>query len=220
MKTDLSKKDVDIANAAKSALEDKKYLLELVTNLRSKKETVRFNSSKALHLISQQNPEVLYPLWDLFFDLIGGGNTYWKCSGIPIIANLTRIDKEKRFERMFEKFFGLMDDKKSFIPAAYLARSSATIVRAKPNLETKITKRLMKIDETRHDPQRRDLVKSDIIEAFDDYYEQARDKKEIMKFVRNQLECDSPKTRRRARTFLEKREKQPKHPRTGKAYRS
>ena len=204
MKPDLSKKDVDIEEVAKIALKDKEFLFELIGNLKSKKETIRFNSSKALHLISQQTPEVLYPLWDFFFKLIEGENTYWKCSGIPIIANLTRVDKEKKFERMFEKYFRLIDNERSFIPAAYLAKSSATIVRAKPNLETKITKRLMKIDETRHDPQRRDLVKSDIIEAFDDYFEQAKDKQGIMEFVRNQLECDSPKTRKAAKNFLQK----------------
>ena len=213
MKPDLSKKDVGIEKVAQTALEDKEFLSELIGNLKSKKETIRFNSSKALHLISQQDPEVLYPLWDFFFELIEGENTYWKCSGIPIIANLTRVDKEKKFERMFERYFGLMDDKRSFIPAAYLAQSSAAIVKAKPNLETKITRRLMKIDETHHDPQRRDLIKSDIIEAFDDYFERAKDKKGIIEFVRNQLECDSPKTRKTAKSFLEKWQKWSKSPR-------
>jgi hypothetical protein len=207
MKPDLSNKDVDIERIAQAALEDKKFLSELIGNLKSKKETIRFNSSKALHLLSQKNPDVLYPLWNFFFELIEGENTYWKCSGIPIIANLIRVDKENKFERMFERYFRLMDDKKSFIPAAYLAQSSPTIVKAKPNLETKITRRLMKIDETHHDPQRRDLVKSNIIEAFDEYFEQAKNKKEIVEFVRNQLECDSPKTRKAAKSFLEKREK-------------
>lgn len=206
MKPDLSKKDVDMESVVNLALESEDYLLELIGNLRSKKETIRFNSSRALHLISQQNPDVLYSLWDFFFELIEGDNTYWKCSGIPIIANLTRVDKENKFERMFERYFGLMNDKKSFIPAVYLAKSSETIVRAKPNLETKITRRLMKIDGTRHNPQRRDLVKSDIIAAFDEYFEQAEDKKKIIEFVRKQLECDSPKTRKEAKRFLEKRE--------------
>jgi hypothetical protein len=210
MEPDLSEKDVDLESVVNIALESEDYLSELIANLRSKKETIRFNSSQALYLISQQNPDVLYPLWDFFFELIQGDNTYWKCSGIPIIANLTRVDKENKFERMFERYFGLMDDKKSFIPAAYLAKSAATIVRAKPNLETKITRRLMKIDQTRHDPQRRDLVKSDIIKAFDEYFEQAEDKNEIIEFVRKQLECDSPKTRKAAKKFLEKREESKK----------
>jgi len=207
MKPDLSEKDADIEKVAKLALKNKKLLAELIGNLKSKKETIRFNSSKTLNLISQKNPEVLYPMWGFFFELLESDNTYWKCSGIPIIANLTRADSEKRFEKMFERFYGLMDDKKSFIPAAYLARSSGTIARTKPNLQAKITERLLKIDETHHDPQRRDLVKSDIIEAFDEYFEGAEDKRKIVEFVKEQLKCDSPKTRKIAAKFLEKWEK-------------
>ena len=207
MKPDLSKKDVNIEKVVDLALENEDYLSELIANLRSKKEAVRFHSSRAVEIISRRNPGVLYPLWDEFSDLISGDNTYWKCSGIPIIANLTAVDRDDRFEKMFEKYFALMDDEKSFIPAAYLARSAAVVVRAKPELEPEITRRLLRIDETRHDPQRRDLVKSDIIEAFDEYFERAGNPKKILEFVRKQLDCDSPKARKAAQKFLEKRGK-------------
>jgi hypothetical protein len=65
----------------------------------------------------------------------------------------------------------------------------------------------LKIDETHHDPQRRDLVKGDIIKAFDEYFEGAEDKRKIVEFVKEQLKCDSPKTRKIAAEFLEKWEK-------------
>jgi hypothetical protein len=204
MKPDLTNKNVDIAEVAKVALMNKDFLSELIEHLKSKKETIRYNSSKALNLISHENPDILYPYWDFFFSLLDGENTYWKCSGIPIIANLTRIDSENKFEKMFEKYYSLLDDKKSFIPAAYLARSSGTIARAKPNLRAKITQRLLKIDETPHHPERRDLVKSDIIQAFDEYFKEAEDKKKIIEFVKKQLECDSQKTRKMAAKFLKK----------------
>jgi hypothetical protein len=203
MKIDLSRKDLDIKEVAKAALGDEELLLELIRNLKTKKETIRFNSSKALNLICETNPEVLYPDWDYFFELLEGDNTYWKCSAIPLIANLTRVDEEKKFETYFEKYFDLMNDR-SFIPAAYVARSAATIADAKPKLRTKITEKLLGIDETRHNPQRRDLVKSDIIEAFDKYFEKAENKRQIIEFVRLQLDCDSPKTRKTATKFLEK----------------
>jgi hypothetical protein len=46
------------------------------------------------------------------------------------------------------------------------------------------------------------LVKSDIIEAFDEYFEEAEDKEKIIEFVKRQLGCDSPKTRKAAARFL------------------
>ncbi len=194
---------MDIEEVAKAALRDKNFLSELIQNLRIKQETIRFNSSKALNLISETNPEILYPEMDYFFELLEGDNTYWKCSAIPLIANLVRVDKTKKFERAFEKYFDLMYDR-SFIPAAYLARSAATIVKAKPELRSKITDKLLRIDETHHDPQRRDLVKSDIIEAFDEYFAGAENKKQIIEFIKQQLNCDSPKTRKTAAKFLKK----------------
>lgn len=203
MKPDLSKKDVNIDEAAKAALRDKNFLFELIQNLKTKQETIRFNSSKVLNLISETNPEVLYPEWDDFFELLEGDNTYWKCSAIPLIANLARVDDQKKFERIFEKYFDLMNDK-SFIPAAYLARSAATIVKAKPKLKAAVTEKLLDIDQTRHNPQRRDLVKSDIIEAFDEYFEGAENRDKIIEFVKQQLSCDSPKTRKTASKFLKK----------------
>jgi len=51
------------------------------------------------------------------------------------------------------------------------------------------------------------LVKGDIIEAFDEYFEEAEDKREIIEFVKEQLKCDSPKTRKIAAKFLEKWER-------------
>lgn len=204
MKIDLTNKNVNIETVAKAALKDEKFLSRLIENLKSKKETVRHNSSKALNLISKENPDILYPHWDFFFSLLDGDNTYWKCSGIPIIANLTKVDNKNRFEENFEKYYSLMDDKKSFIPAAYLARSSGAIAQSKPNLRKKITKKLLRIDETHHDPQRCDLVKGDIIEAFDEYFEEAEEKMEIIAFVKEQLDCDSPKTRKIAAKFLQK----------------
>jgi hypothetical protein len=207
MKPDLANKNVNVQSVANVALKDEEFLLEMIENLKSKKETVRYNSSKALNLISEENPDILYLHWDFFFSLLDGDNTYWKCSGIPIIANLTRVDHESKFEKMFEKYYSLLDDKKSFIPAAYLARSSGTIARSKPNLRAKITEKLLRIDKTHHDPQRRDLVKADIIEAFDAYFEEAEDKREIVEFVKEQLKCDSPKTRKIAAKFLQKWEK-------------
>lgn len=207
MKPDLTNKNVDIEEVAEAAMKDKEFLLELIEHLKTKKETIRYNSSKALNLISKEDPDILYSHWDFFFSLLNGDNTYWKCSGIPIIANLARVDSENKFEKLFEKFYSLLDDKKSFIPAAYLARSSGTIARAKPNLRAKITEKLLRIDETHHHPQRRDLVKSDIIQAFDEYFEEAEDKKKIVEFVKEQLECGSPKTRKSAAKFLERWEK-------------
>jgi len=201
MLPEMSNKEVDIEKVAERALADKDLLSELLDGLKLKNETIRYNCSKVLNLISEQHGEVLYPEWQYFVDFLGSQNTYWKLSASLIIANLTSVDVEHRFEKIFDKYYQLLDDK-SMIAAIYAARSSGKIVRAKPALETEITNRLLNIDETHHEPGRKDLIKAGIIEAFSEYYETAEDKAKIIEFVREQLENDSPKTRRTAKEFL------------------
>ena len=202
----LSKKGVDVKSAAEKASKDGKLLSELLEGVTAKKEEVRRNSLRVLDLLSGNNPEVLYPRWwDFFVKLLSSYNTYHKLSAVRIIANLTKVDAENKFEKIFEKYYGLLDDK-SMIPAAWAAGNSGKIARAKPELQTRITNRLLGIDRAHHNPERRDLIKGYAIEAFSEYFEEAKDKKKIMEFVRKQLNARSPKTKKLAKEFLEKRE--------------
>jgi len=201
MLPDLNDKNMNVETMAKEALKDEKILFELLGNLKIKNETVRYNSSKVLNLLSEKNPEVLYPKWDYFVELLSTDHTYWKLSVIPLLANLARIDKKNKLDAVFEKFFGLLNDR-SIIPAIWIAANSGKIAKAKPKLQTRITDELLNVDQTHHHPERRDLIKAGAIESFAEYYEEAADKKKILEFVRNQLECRSPKTRKIAKEFL------------------
>ena len=184
------------------ALKDEKVLQELLDGVLSKKDAVRYGSFKALNVLSEKHPERLYGKWDFFVDLMRSDNTHRKYIAIYIIANLTKADAENKFEKLFDTYYGLLGDK-SVIPAAHVAVNSGKIALAKPGLQAEITNRLLDIDNTvqRH----KDLVKASAIEAFDAYFEQSGDKMRIIEFVKAQLNCESPKTRKKAKEFLKKR---------------
>ena len=201
MSIDLNDKKLDIEAAMKIALKDEKLRSDLVDNLWSKNETVRYNSSKILFALTQQKPELLYDKWDDVVKFLDSDNTYHKLSAVLLLGNLTKADKDKKFEKLFNKYYSLLDDK-SFITAAYIAQASGTIALTKPNLQTKITKKLLKIDETHHPQERKDLAKASIIEAFAQYYKNAKNKKAILTFVQTQLNSHSNKTRKKAKEFL------------------
>ena len=203
MSVNLDKKNIDIKAVAKKALKDDKLLAELLDNLWSKKETIRYNSHKVLSQISEEQPQTLYSYWDHFVKFLGSDNTYHKLSAIILLANITKVDRENKFEKIFNKFYGLLNDK-SFITAAYVSGASGKIALAKPKLQTKITSRLLCIDKTHHEQERKDLVKAYIIEAFKEYYYQTRNKKKIIEFAEKQLNCASPKTRKTAKEFLKR----------------
>jgi hypothetical protein len=206
MPANLNNKNINIKAVAEKALKDDKLLAELLDNLWSKNETIRYNSHKVLCLISQEHPRILYPQWDYFAQFLKSDNTYHKLSAIHILANLIKADTKGKFEKMFDRFYRLLDDK-SFITAAYVAGASGKIARAKPKLQAKITNRLLSIDKTHHDPERIDLVKGSIIESFKEFSEESKNKKKIMEFVKKQLKSKSPKTKKIAKDFIERMNK-------------
>ena len=203
MLSDMGKKSINVASVAKEATKDDNVLAELLEGILSKKETIRYNSFKVLLRISEEHPELLCPKWDFFVGLLESDNTYHKYIAIYIIANLTRLDKENDFEKIFDKYYNLLDDK-SIIPAGHVAGNSGKIARARPELQAKITDKLLSIDETHHEPERRELIKGYAIESFSEYFEEAKNKREITEFVKKQLNSKSPRTRKKAKEFLKK----------------
>lgn len=203
MLPEMNNKDVDIEAVAEKALADSELFSETLDGFTSKTETLRYNCHKMLMRISEKNGEFLYPKWDYFVEFLSSDNSYRKMSASQIIANLTKVDKENRFEKIVDKYYGLLDDK-SMIVAIYVASGSGEIVRAKPQLEREITNRLLDIDKTHHAEGRKLLIKAGAIEAFDKYFTEAADKERILAFVRGEQSCDSPKTRKIAQDFLRK----------------
>jgi hypothetical protein len=60
------------------------------------------------------------------------------------------------------------------------------------------------IDKTRHEQGRKDVMKADVIQSFEEFFEASQDQEGILAFVEQQLDCTSPKTRKAARGFLKK----------------
>ena len=209
MLNELRDKNMDIKSVAEKASRSRDILLELLDGLKSKvstkseEETIRYNCFKVLLLISQTQSQVLYPKWDYFVELLDSDNSYHKMSAIQLIASLTKADSQNKFEKIFDKYFDLLDDEK--LPtAAHLAGNAGKIAKAKPKLQTRITERLLNIDKTHHSPEHKDLIKSYAIESLSEYFEETKNKKEITEFVKKQLKSKSPRARRQAQKFLEK----------------
>jgi len=144
MPPDLSDKNVDTEAVAKMALADDKVLRELLANLVVEKETIRFNSFNTLMLIAGEKPDVLYPNWDVFVDLLSSRNSYHQYIAIFLISELVKIDIENKFEPIFDQYYGILESGDT-IAAANLVKNSGKIALAKPALEPQITGKLLNI---------------------------------------------------------------------------
>ncbi len=187
----------------KKVLKEHDLLSEVLQSVRAKEDSIRYPNAIALEVLSEKHPEIIYPEWDFFLDLLKSKNAYHKSIAISTIANLTLIDDSKKFIMIFKEFFDLLDNK-SVIVTRKLAIYSGRIAKAKPSLRTKITEILLQIDKTKHNPNRKDLIKGDIIESFSEYFKDITEKKEVLDFVKAQLNSSSPSTVKKAKEFLRK----------------
>jgi hypothetical protein len=186
--------------AEKEAIKQEKPIPELLKALKSKDDMERYGSFETLLRLSEEQPDFLYPEWDFLAEMLDSDNAYWKLIAVRLIANLTTVDIENRFESIFDKYYNLLND--SVIVAGHITANSGKIARAKPGLQDKITARLLNIDKTSQ--EHKDLVKAGAIDSFGEFFAESNDKEMIMEFVKQQLECESPKTRKKAKEFLKK----------------
>jgi hypothetical protein len=188
---------------ARKAAKDKRLLSEVISGISSDKPQIKYESGKMLIILSEENPGTLYPKWNHFVDLLSSKNTFMKSIGIRIVSNLTRVDTKNKFDKIFNRFYGLLNDD-SMVTAANLVDHSGMIAQAKPRLQTKITNRLLGIDKTDHGSECKNIIKGKVILAFGEYFEEAKNKKKIIEFVKGQLRNRRPATRKKAQKFLEK----------------
>ena len=203
MLPEMREKEADIDDIVARTIKDNGLLSELLEGLTSKDETFRYNCHKVLMAVCETHAELLYPSWDYLAEHLSSNNSYHKMSAVHLITSLVKIGTEDRFEDIFDLFYDLLDDR-SMIVAYYVAQNSAKIIREKPRLENRITDKLLHIDETHHPPGRKELIKSGIIEAFDELFDDTGIRPEIIDFVRQQLDSESNKTKKTAKAFLEK----------------
>jgi len=194
---------VSTESIGKKAIKDEKKLAELLEGVLSKQEDTRYNSFKTLLFICEEKPEVLYPNWDFFSNLLESDNAYHKQVGMYIIANLTSVDPQNKFEKISDKYFDLLNST-SVMNAGHAALNAGKIAKAKPHLRARITNLLLDMDKTYPVKDRVDLIIGYAIDAFDIYFEEAEDKDRIVEFVMRQIDSSSSATKKKAKQFLKK----------------
>ncbi|MDR3574107.1 MAG: hypothetical protein P4L50_09605 [Anaerolineaceae bacterium] len=204
-KIDLSDREIHIDAAAEAAVVNERLLLELLEGLApdNKNSQVRYNSFRILEIVSVKHPEVLVPHWNFLVELLKSHSDPSKYNALHIIANLVSAGKDGGFEAIFDEYFDLLEEDNLPL-VAHLAGLAGKIARAKPRLQSRITEKLLSIDQTHFNGERNELIKGYAIESFDEYFEQAPDKEIIAAFVKDQIHSSSPKTRKKAADFLGK----------------
>jgi hypothetical protein len=147
------------------------------------------------------HPALLMPFWDQFTAELNDPRADQQYIGIRLIAELIPLDTAYRFDSIFDLFFGMLTAP-GLINANQVAGVAGKIVLARPDLEQRITRMLLTLQNPHLDAIRNGLVKSYAIESFSQYIEVVKDLAPIFNFVFELLESPSPRARKAAAKFL------------------
>lgn len=191
----------DLNQVQQAVLADPQVMQQVLEGLTSQDDFYRYNCFQVMLALTDEQSAKLFSEWNRFANLLESDNVYHCNIGLCLLANLTAADTNGQFAALLERYFSFLDGD-SLIPARYAAQSAGKIARNEPRLQTRITAKLLGVENC-HQKQK-DLLKADVIQAFDEYFAQSDDQDKMLVFVAAQTGSPSPKTQKTAKAFLKK----------------
>ena len=173
----------------------------------SSKAAIRYGCAKVLMDLSEKYPEKLYPYIQTFIELLDSRYRILTWNAMAIIANLTKVDKDKKFDVIFDKYYSFLNDE-YMVTVANVVGNSARIALAKPYLVQEITTKLLKANDISLTPHLTAECKRVIIEhtikSLNVFFEKVEAKAKVLSFVKGQLNSPRASLREEAQSFLKK----------------
>jgi hypothetical protein len=179
----------------------------MIEGVYSDEASIRYGCAKVLTDLSECNPEALYPYMDRFFDLLANDKRILAWNSLAIIANLTSIDLEKKFDEIFEEYYSFMGDE-YMVTVANVVANSAKIAVAKPYLIPRIVSELLKVEDLTITPHLSEeckmVIEEHAVKSFDAFFDQVETREPVLSFVKRLLNSPRASLRSKAQTFLNK----------------
>jgi hypothetical protein len=187
--------------------ENPELIPEVLSGVSSSKAAVRYGCAKVLMDLSEEQPDRLYPYMDSFTALLDSKYRILVWNAMAIIANLARVDQDRKFDRVFDKYYGFLNDP-YMVTVANVVGNSAKIALAKPYLVRKITDELLKVENISTTPhltaECKRVIIEKTIESFDLFFDRIEAKDRVISLVRRNKNSSRKSLKTKAKSFLEK----------------
>jgi len=203
----LANKSMTKEQLAKKVTQNPALIPEILNGISSSKPTVRYGCGKILMDVSEEQPELLYPYMDFFISLLDSNYRILTWNAIITIANLTRVDIENKFDVIFEKYYGLLEND-YMVTVANVVGNSGKIALAKPHLTKQIVEKLLAVENISTTPhltkECKRVIVEQTIESFDVFFPQIEQKNIVIVFVKKYVNSPRKTLRTSSERFLKK----------------
>lgn len=188
-------------------IEDKTILDSLFDIAATETSSIKYACTKIIRMVSEKEPELIYPYFEILAKWIHHKNSFIKWDGIITLSNISAVDDENKFKDIYQDYFALIQDPQ-MVTASNVVGNAWKIVLAKPELENDITKKLLKVPDIVYlhkgspSPECNYIVCGQVLECFDHYFNSSKNQSEMINFAKEQLNSKRKSVVKIAEKFL------------------
>ena len=202
-----SKRGTQVAPLADAVERNHELIAEVLAGVGARRAGVRLGASKALRILSERVPDLIYPHFDFFTALLSHDNRILQWNATLTLANLARVDREGKIEAILERYLDLISGP-NLISAANAIRGAAIVGLAQPHLAKRIVSRIMRVDRAHYaTPECRNVAIAHALKALEQLVDLVPDRRAVRLFAARQLGNRRPATSAKARKFLKRQGK-------------
>lgn len=200
-------KSKDLKGLVKVLKEKPMQIKGLIEKIRTDKGSGKFFLEKSIRLLSEKDPSLVYPYFSEIAELIQSPNNFIKWGAIITVSNLIEVDKENKFEPIFDEYFSLINDD-SMITAGNVAGNAWKFIMKNPGWEKEITERLLKVKGNTYlykgepSPECKNIMLGHVLGCFDKYYENSALQEKMITFAESEINNSRKSVARKAKAFL------------------
>lgn len=200
----LADKLITANQLAKKAAKQPALIPALVDGLDEAKADVKYPCGKALRVIVDEDPELLYPYFDLFASMLDSSNKIMRWEAIYMIAGLAPVDEEDKISAVWNDYFRPIEGPE-MITAANIVNGAARIAVARRDLLEPVIREILRVSKGQYETEEcYRVVAGAALKALDKLYKFSSDKEPLVRFAELHARSSRIPTRNAARRLLEK----------------
>jgi hypothetical protein len=203
----IAAKEITKAQLFKAAEADFNLFPQLIEGTASPKATIRYGCASVLMELSAKHPAKLYPYMDRFVGLLDSKHRILIWNALAIVANLTAADSARKFDDVFDKYYGFLGNK-YMVTVANTVGNSAVIAQNKPYLADRISTELLKVQNLQVTPHLTEecklVIAEKTIETFNTLIKYTKNKKALLSFAEQHQNSTRASLRKEAQLFLKR----------------
>ena len=201
---EIGRRGSNLGGVATKVLSDPALVTQVIAGLQADTARVKFGCAKVLRIVSERQPECLYPYFGFFVQLLDHKNKILQWEASFVLSHLARVDAEDKFDAIFAKYFSPIPGP-VMITAANIIGGAARIATAKLCLADRIAREVLKVSRARYQTAEcRNVAIGQAIETIGQIFRLLHEKAPVVRFVKRQLKNTRDATRKKAERFLKK----------------